>query len=326
MPSRHLIDPELLPVLDMVPALDLSHAALPQIRAALNASLANREIAIPEGVTLEERSTRAAEGHEIALIVSRPTQLAAAPRPAVLHIHGGGYIIGSAALMNGSNMQLARDADCVVVSVDYRLAPETTHPGPVEDCYAALKWLHESASELGIDPERIAVMGESAGGGLAAALALLARDRNEFRIVHQNLIYPMIDDRTCLQADTHPFTGEFIWTQGANHFGWSALLGHEPGRDGVSPYAAPARAEDLAGLPSTFISVGALDLFLEEDIEYARRLTRAGVPTELHVYPGAFHGFDTAPSARTARQARTTAFAAIYRALYPENQVPNQLL
>ena len=131
MPSRHLIDPELLSVLDMLPALDLSHTALPQIRAGLNASLANRELAIPEEVTLEERSTRAAEGHEIALIVSRPTQLATAPRPAVLHIHGGGYIIGSAALMNGSNMELARDADCIVVSVDYRLSPETTHPGPV---------------------------------------------------------------------------------------------------------------------------------------------------------------------------------------------------
>lgn len=326
MPSRHLIDPELLPVLDMLPALDLSHAALPQIRAALSASLANRELVIPEGVTLEERATRGAEGHEIALIVSRPTRLATAPRPAVLNIHGGGYIIGSAALMNGSNMQLARDADCVVVSVDYRLSPETTHPGPVEDCYAALKWLHERASELGIDPERVAVMGESAGGGLAAALALLVRDRNEFRIVHQNLIYPMIDDRTCLRPDPHPFTGEFIWTRDANHFGWSALLGHEPGRDGVCPYAAPARAEDLSGLPSTFISVGALDLFLEEDIEFARRLTRSGVPTELHVYPGAFHGFDTAPSAYTARQARTTAFAALYRALYPEKPVPNQPL
>ena len=326
MPSRHLIDPELLSVLDMLPALDLSHTALPQIRAGLNASLANRELAIPEGVTLEERSTRAAEGHEIALIVSRPAQLATAPRPAVLHIHGGGYIIGSAALMNGSNMELARDADCIVVSVDYRLSPETTHPGPVEDCYAALKWLHDSASELGVDPERIAVTGESAGGGLAAALALLARDRCEFKIVHQHLIYPMIDDRTCLQADPHPFTGEFIWNRDANYFGWSALLGHEPGRDGVSPYAAPARAEDLAGLPSTFISVGALDLFLEENIEYARRLTRAGVPTELHVYPGAFHGFDTAPSAHTARKARTTAFAALYRALYPERQEATQPL
>jgi acetyl esterase/lipase len=144
-----------------------------------------------------------------------------------LHIHGGGYIIGTAK-MSTRQLQKALDADCIVASVDYRLAPETTHPGPVEDCYEALKWLHENAASLGIDAARIAVEGESAGAGLAAALALLARDRGEIPIIHQHLIYPMLDDRTCV-AETHPYAGEFVWTRKSNFFGWSSLLGVHPG-------------------------------------------------------------------------------------------------
>ena len=316
MLSRHLVDPELLPVLGMLPSLEFSAAALPVIRAQMDAYFAGRDVPSLDGVTVKARQIRSPEGHEITLIISKPSKAAPAPRPVLLHIHGGGYVIGSAATMNAANEQLVLELDCVVVSVDYRLAPETTHPGPVEDCYVALKWLHNHATEIGIDPAHIAISGESAGGGLAAALALLARDRGEVNIVHQHLIYPMIDDRTCTSADPHSFTGQFVWTPAANHFGWSALLGHEPGRDGVAPYAAAARAEDLAGLPSTFISVGALDLFCEEDIEYTRRLMRAGVPTELHVYPGAFHGFDAAPDAQIARTARRTSLAALRKALH----------
>ena len=169
----------------------------------------------------------------------------------------------------------------------------------MEDCYAALKWFHANAAELGFSPKRIAIGGESAGGGLAAALALVARDRGEVPIIHQQLVYPMLDDRS--PAEPHPYAGEFGWTRGANRFGWKSLLGQEPGGEGVSPYAAPARAANLEGLPPTFIGVGALDLFLEEDLEYARRLTRAGVPVELHVYPGAFHGSDLVTTARISR-------------------------
>jgi acetyl esterase/lipase len=199
--------------------------------------------------------------------------------------------------------------------VDYRLAPETPHPGPVEDCYAALKWLYTHADELGVDPKRIAIGGASAGGGLAAALGLLTRDRGEVPLVFQLLIYPMLDDRTVTTTDPHPYTGEFIWTAEANRFGWRSLLGQEPGGPDVSPYAAAARAESLAGLPSTFISVGALDLFLEEDIEYARRLIRAGVPTELHVYPGAYHGFNLTADAQVSQVAARDQLAALKRAL-----------
>ena len=157
-------------------------------------------------------------------------------------------------------------------------------------------------------------MGESAGGGLAAALALLARDRGEYSIAFQHLIYPMLDDRTGTETP-HPYAGEYLWTPANNMFGWSALLSVAPGSAGVSPYAAAARAADLAGLPPAFIATGALDLFVEEDIEYARRLIRAGVPVELHVYPGAFHGFDLSPDARVAQEARRISVAALRRAL-----------
>lgn len=237
--------------------------------------------------------------------------------PAVLHIHGGGYVLGSADMMDAANRALAVELQCAVFSVDYRLAPETPHPGPVEDCYAALKWLDGNAAALQVDASRIGVKGESAGGGLAAAVALLSRDRGEVRLAFQHLIYPMIDDRTGSSPDSHRFVGEYVWTPSHNRFGWSCLLGTAPGGADVSPYAAAAHAEDLTDLPRTFISVGALDLFLEEDLDYARRLTRAGVPVELHLYPGAFHGFDMAPqTARVAKAAARDSQDALRRALH----------
>lgn len=270
---------------------------------------------VPEGlpVDVEERRIEAAEGHEIGALVYRPRD-ASPPRPAVLHIHGGGYVAGSMHMMDGANRKLAAELGCVVVSVDYRLAPETPHPGPVGDCYAALRWLHAHGGTLGVDATRIAVSGESAGGGLAAALALLARDRGEVPVIFQRLIYPMLDDRTCTRSDPNPYTGEFVWTRAHNHFGWRSLLGHEPGVPAVSPYAAAARAKDLAGLPPAFISVGALDLFFDESLEYAQRLVRAGVSTELHVYPGAFHGSDAADGAALTVDAQHNAREALRRA------------
>ena len=175
-------------------------------------------------------------------------------------------------------------------------------------------WTFANAGELGVDTKRIGVMGESAGGGLAASLALMARDRGEYALAFQHLIYPMIDDRTCVR-EPHPFAGEFIWHAHNNHFGWSALLGHEPGGESVSAYAAAARAEDLRGLPPTFLSTAALDLFVDEDVDYAQRLIRAGVPTELHVWPGAFHGFDLAGGTPVADAARRASNEALRRFL-----------
>src|SRR5581483_5805547 len=182
-------------------------------------------------------------------------------------------------------------------------------------CYAALTWLFTHADELGVDTMRLAIGGASAGGGLAAALGLLTRDRGIVPLAFQLLIYPMLYDCTVTTTEPHPYTGEFIWTAQANRFGWRALLGQEPGGPDVSPYAAAARAESLAGLPPTFISVGALDLFLEEDLEYARRLMRAGVPTELHVYPGAYHGFNMVADARVTQAATRDEFTALKRVL-----------
>lgn len=315
MRSKHLIDPELLAGLEQIPAIDFSQDLLAVIRQGIGKMVEG----IPDlrDARVEERRIRSSAGHEIGILIHTPRKHAPA-RPAVLHIHGGGYILGTAKMSTAANLKKTIDADCVVASVDYRLAPETTHPGPVEDCYEALKWLHDNAASLGIDPARIAVEGESAGAGLAAALALLARDRGEIAIIHQHLIYPMLDDRTCL-AGTHPYAGEFVWTPESNFFGWSSLLGCAPGGAGISCYAAAARAEDLSGLPSTYIAVGALDLFAQEDIEYARRLIQAGVPTELHVYPGAYHGFDIAAGAQVSIRAQLNSISALRRALHTRN-------
>lgn len=224
------------------------------------------------------------------------------PRPALLHIHGGGFILGRAEDSTPLCQTIAAELDCLVVNVEYRLCPETPFPGPVEDCYAALVWLHRNAEALGVDRERIAVMGESAGGGLAAMVAIAARDRREVKLRYQVLIYPMLDDRTGSTRRVPPFIGAIGWNEAGNRFGWTSFLG-APAGQGQPPHGAvPARLSDLSGLAPAFIGVGAIDLFVEEDLDYARRLVLAGVPTQFHLTPGAYHGFDfIAPQSRPSK-------------------------
>jgi len=223
----------------------------------------------------------------------RPT-----PSGALLWIHGGGYVIGHPAAYHALCSRLAADAGVLVASVDYRLAPEHPFPAGLTDCYAALRWLHEHAEELGLDPARIAVGGDSAGGGLAAALAQLAHDRAEVPVRFQLLVYPMLDDRTVLRADDVG-TGQFVWSRRSNRFGWTAYLGHEPTAASAPEYAAPARRADLRGLPPAWIGVGALDLFHAEDLAYAARLQESGVDCDLHEVPGMYHGADVLHAYRT---------------------------
>jgi triacylglycerol lipase len=309
--SLHLVDPDLIPALNAFPMRIFSHDLLPEVR--------NREFpTLPfnrEGVTLEQRKVPGpASAPDITLHIYRP-EGARQPLPCIYHIHGGGYVVGAAKDLAFLHYPLVQQLGCALISVDYRLAPEAPFPAAIEDCYAGLGWVIQNAEQLGVDPSRIGVMGESAGGGLAAALALLARDRGEYSLSFQHLIYPMLDDRTCTRTEPHPFAGEFIWPPANNHFGWSALLGQEPGSEGVSPYAAPARATDLSGLPPVYLSTGSLDLFVDEDLEYAKRLLAAGVPTELRVYPGAYHGFDIFSDAPVAVSARRDSYAALARFL-----------
>lgn len=218
-------------------------------------------------------------------------------RPAILHTHGGGFVVGTAQSSVRQLQALCQMLDCVAVSVEYRLAPETTWRGSVEDNYAGLKWLYANAAELGIDPARIALLGESAGGGHAALLAIAARDRGEVPVAFQCLVYPMLDDRTGSSRAVPDHVGRIIWNAQRNHFGWESFLGLPPGTRRVPAAAVPARNPDLAGLPPAFIGVGTIDLFFDEDVDYAQRLNNAGVPTELIVVPGGFHGFDNMPGA-----------------------------
>jgi acetyl esterase/lipase len=268
----------------------------------------------PEIQVREERVPGPPGAPDVRVVVYLPLQQPR-PRAALVWIHGGGYVLGTADADELQHKTTVSQVGCVLVSVDYRLAPEEPFPASVEDCYAALAWVHRHAVELGVDAERIAIGGASAGGGLAAALGLLARDRAEFPVVFQLLLVPMLDDRTVTSGDPHPYTGEFTWTRDKNLFGWSSLLGRAPGGADVSPYASPARAASLERLPAAYIATGALDLFLDEDLEYARRLTRAGVATELHVYPGAFHGFGRAAQARVTHAYQRDYLQALGRAL-----------
>jgi len=211
-------------------------------------------------------------------------------RPAVLSIHGGGYILGSPQMEAVATGRLARDLGVVTVSPDYRLAPEHPFPAALDDCMTTLQWMRAHTEELGIDADRIAVMGASAGGGLAAAVAQRSHDEG-IPLRAQVLVYPMIDDRAALRDD-HAGRGRFLWTPANNRLGWTSYLGREPRMSDAPEYAAPARRTDLKGLPPAWVGVGDLDLFYDEDVDYAEKLRASGVPCELVTVPGMYHGAD----------------------------------
>ena len=321
--SRHLIAPELLVGLERMPSLPLSDSFIAQLRQMVGTGQAQPSFEAPplppayQAVLCEQRFIPGLAGEpDVRVLVYTPPHAASAPRPAYLHMHGGGFVLGSPEINDSSNRAYASDLDCVVVSVDYRLAPETRFPGALNDCYAALLWLHDQAEALGVDRARIAIGGESAGGGHAATLALHARDKGEVAICFQLLEAPMLDDRTGSSREPNPYCGEFVWTPEQNRYGWSALLGMAPGGNDVPAGAVPARAASLEGLPPACITVGALDLFMDENVNFAGRMMQAGIPTELHVIPGGYHGFGAAgPQAPLVRMLLDLRRNALARAL-----------
>lgn len=311
------VDPELRPLLPLMEQAlgGISAANLPERRAAASAQLAAMKAKVPANTAVIMRDVQAAgpEGApDVKVRVYAGKEKAG--RPGILWIHGGGMIVGSIGADDGNCSTFAEQLDAVVVSVEYRLAPENPHPAPVEDCYAALVWMAAHANELGLDLTRIAVAGASAGGGLAAATALLARDRGGPALAFQCLTYPMLDDRNETPS-SHEFTGIASWSREHNALGWSALLCGKAGGADVSMYAAPARATSLAGLPPALIQVGELEVFRDEDMAYATRLMQAGVAAELHVYAGAIHAWDMVAGAAVTQRLRADRLAALRRAL-----------
>lgn len=295
------VDPQLLPTLKALTAssgkrVERSISTMPAVRAAFRESFLKRVAPVPndlQSVHVEERLLPGPPGAPKVRALIYRSETGSDERPALLDIHGGSYVLGFPEMNDLRNRMLAKHFGAVIVSVDYRLAPESPFPAALDDSYAALRWLASAAKELGVDPDNIAISGDSAGGGIAASLALLARDRGEIPLKAQILIYPNVDDRpyTVLDRSCAPGTGAPSNPTATMYLGKQA-------DQNVSAYAFAARAESLAGVAPAFIAVGDVDGLVEQDIAYARRLIQAGVPTELHVYPGAFHGFDYASEAR----------------------------
>lgn len=312
------VHPDLLPMARLIPRISMTSRTLRAVRWATG-RLGVPDLPRVEGVDVEDRWTRGdTETPQVRMRWYRPSDTTS-PTPALLWIHGGGYVIGFPEQDHRLLLSIARELGIAVAAVDYRLAPEHPHPAPLDDCYAALRWLHETPG-LGVRPDRIAIGGASAGGGLAAALTLLATDRAEVPVAFQLLVYPMLDDRTVTRADIDTSKVR-VWNARSNAFGWRSYLGAAPGAPEVSPYAAPARRPDLAGLPPTWIGVGTHDLFHDEDVAYARRLAEAGVACDLEVVPGAYHAFDgVSRTAPVVQRFRRSYEDALRRALFAPDE------
>ncbi|PZR53102.1 alpha/beta hydrolase [Xylanimonas oleitrophica] len=302
-----------MPTLDELPAVHAATAALGRLSAS------DEHLARDGAFAVGHRTVPGPDGApDVTLLVCRPTSVPDdVATPVVFHVHGGGMVFGDRA----TGMDLALDwgqaLGLTIVSVEYRLAPEHPYPAPVEDCYAGLVWTAQHAAELGVDPDRLVVAGGSAGGGLAAATVLLARDRGGPAVAAQLLLCPMLDDRND-SASARQLDGLGMWDRTANELGWRAYLGPLHGTGDVPPYAAPARATDLSGLPPTFLDVGSAETFRDETVAFAQRIWQAGGRCELHVWPGGFHGFaGTVRSARVSQDALAAPVSWLRRVLAP---------
>jgi acetyl esterase/lipase len=307
-------DPELQPIIDLLPAMSIEDIAegrrqLDEIVSALNLDVDTTGLTISD-----ELAPGPTDAPDVPVRVYRPDG-DAHERPGFLAIHGGGFVMGSIAMEHAGAAQMASALDAVVVAVEYRLGPEHPFPAGVEDCYAALIWFHEHAADLGVDPARIAVGGQSAGGGLAAAVSLMARDRGGPPVCFQFLGIPELDDR--LETDSmKAFTDTPLWHRPNAELSWKYYLGTWPADD-ASPYAAPARAADLSGLPPAYVTTMEFDPLRDEGITYALRMMQAGVPVELHSYPGTFHGSALVTEAAISKRSNAELIEVLRRALAP---------
>ena len=322
MNTRHLIDPDIAGLVDRLSLVDLTDDDLTRARVlnAVDPRLFDQSL-VP---TAGEVTRRDGSGSTRYLLFDPPSR----PHnsPAMLHLHGGGMVFGSAEMSRIAMPSLALHHQMPIISVDYRLAPETRFPGQIEDAATILEWMVENHQKLDIDPASIFVMGESAGGGLAAGLAIMLRDTAGPALAGQILTYPMLDHRTGSDSDPydHGNAGEFVWTRQNNIFGWRALAGDLAEDDPRISWFSPSLADDLSNLPPAFIAVGDLDLFAAENIAYVARLLAAGVPTEFHVYPSAIHGFDLLRKSALACRYRTDLDHAIERVAGPGQAMPSE--
>ncbi|WP_156767752.1 alpha/beta hydrolase [Candidatus Viadribacter manganicus] len=300
------IDPELCEFVGRFKNFHLSAETLNDFR-----KMTMGVVAQPDDLRVISESVTLPSSPGVLLLMHRPLSDHTA-MPCALHMHGGGFVGGSAQSDAPSMRALAAETQCIIASVDYRLAPEAQYPAPLDDCAAAFALLLTDAARWRINTSRIGVIGESAGGGLAAGLALKLRDAGKNRPAFLHLIYPMLDDRTAASggADNVP-----VWSGRSNQFGWRCYLGDALAASSVPIYAAPGRAPDLSGMPPTYLAVGDSDLFFSENARFARALELAGVEVEFDVYAGGVHGFMHAPSATMATKARANSAYALKRAL-----------
>jgi len=302
--------PELLQILQNNIKFDLNK----DLEMVRNIKLPSVEKSI--NVLTTTRTIRGAES-ELLVKIYEPRNRQNVKLPAIFWIHGGGYVLGHPDGDDSLCESFVEEVNCVVVSIDYRLAPEHQYPAAIEDCYAGLKWTVDNGEELKIDTSRIAIVGASAGGGLTAALALMVRDRGEIEIAFQAPLYPMLDDRNTTPS-SYEINEENLpkaWNREANEIAWKMYLGSNASNQ-ISYYAAPTRAKDLTGLPPAYIFIGQLDPFRDETLEYVTRLAQAGVPVEFHLYPGCFHGFDSIfNNVEISKRARSEYINAISKAL-----------